>query len=552
MEDFMNTTKKYKVFIHASLILSLVVIPLRRAQAVEPGTAIAAASLVIEIGNEIKNIAAKDATAQVVVKSKTNGPDGNDIAINGDSDTDNWIWEGSLDTDYLKARAEAAQIEHHFAAGELHYKFTSGKGWRPNPGAGFTGKNDTDGWHGVAVAYPDSTPVAGSDNKTEAATVGAFLWNGAVEFAGYKDESGKITEVTNTPNSGHHVVIGQRYTLSNFIIEDSASGKKEISYAQGDQTVQLHNSTIGWNGSSLSYSNVASDLASVTSTTTEFALVEELANSVESEFNSTVSGLNGASAGSFMTVANIALNFTTLEYDNTFTDQELIEMYLTDSLGVGEGASSDYIGPSFLTTQLLEVGDSFDTSMLLTSEELEVADYIAGCENFGTAQADHLCFWAITDENLFVNALNNRLDTGSGDLFNYISGLGTGMSNQFTLDLNYGTADSFFAYASNNAQIGPVPEPSSFIYLLMATGFFFRIKRNSKRDGVQWFPGSSLLCIGKLKLPMPHSQTIVGERAKIQGTRPSEYVPHVTLPYHFSAKYSGPCHPVIRTPPLLS
>ena len=324
-------TTSIKYFLCASLVFSIMVIPLKRAQA-EPGTAIAAAGLAITIANEIKNIATKDATAQVIVKSKTNGPDGDDIAINGDDDKDDWIWEGSLDTSYTKARAEAAQFEHHFAGGELHYKFTEGKGRRPNIGAGYTGADDTDGWVGYAVAYPDSTPVAGSDNKTEAATVGAFLWNGAVEFKGYKAEDDEITEVTDSANRGHRVAIGQRYTLSNFIIEDSMPGKKEISYAQGDQTVQLHNSTIGWDGSSLSYSNVAPDLASVNSTLTESGLVEELATAIESEFNSAVSGLNGASAGNFITLANIAFNFATKEYGDTFTDQELIEMYLNDSL----------------------------------------------------------------------------------------------------------------------------------------------------------------------------------------------------------------------------
>ena len=112
--------------------------------------------------------------------------------------------------------------------------------------------------------------------------------------------------------------------------------------------------------------------------------------------------------------------------------------------------------------------------MLFSPEELEVADYIIGCEDFGAAQADHLCFWAVTDENLFVNALNDRLATGSGDLFDYISGLGTGPSNQFNIDLNYGSVDSFFAYASNNAEIGePVPEPETFILCLFGLAIFW-------------------------------------------------------------------------------
>lgn len=452
----MNTVN-LKNFLGASLILPCMLIPIEKAHAVDP---IATTALAITIANEIKALATKDSVAQVRVTSKTDGPDGDDKAVNGDFDKDNWIWEGSLDTTYTDARAEAAQVEHHFAGGELHYKFTSGKGWMPNLNTSFA-----NAWRGNAVAYPDSTPVAGSDNKTEAATIGAFLYQGAVTFSGYKDESGRITEITNSPNSGHRVVIGQRYTPNNFIIENSSSGKKGISYANGDQTIQHHNSTFGWNGASHSYSNVAPDLASVAGLSTELGVVDQLADSIESEFDSDTSGLNGASPGNFMTLANIASNFTSREYDDTFTDQQIIEMYLTDSLGIGSGASSGYSGPSFLTTQLLEVGDSFDTSSLLSPEELEVASFISGCEDLGAGQAEDICFWAVTDENLFVNSLNDRLAIGSGEFFDYISSLDTGPSNPFTLELNYGTADSFSEFSSN---VAVVPEPSALA--LMFTG----------------------------------------------------------------------------------
>lgn len=432
-------------------LLAMLVMGSPAQAAIDPVTAGVASGLAVEL---IKGIAASvtgDDVAQVQVRSKTDGPDGDDKAFEGETDKDNLWFEYYLDA---RARAEAAQVKPHFAHGELHYEYTSGKGWRPNNVAYITKKE----WWGAAVAYPDSTPVAGSDNKTEAATVGAFAWNGTIEFGGYIDTSKKIVEVPKAaaalaaPDKVQATnVVLLNFDSTQFRLLDHPTDPDKILVAPEDPsllgTINLFHNYASYSSPEYFYSGITG--------------FNDASNPLIADIEAATAGESGWPSASASERADLTFGSAAIEFNEVFlprfkvvgsdlvekSREELLAEYF-DQLAIGPTANSqtDY-SPSVLYRTTLLNGSLLPLSGLGSDWTDRLPSVFDG---------DIGLFFAV--DSFLEDAVNLAAETEGSALHAFFSGLDA--DDTFNIALHYGTGESFL-YTDQNA----VPEPSTLALL---------------------------------------------------------------------------------------
>ena len=425
--------------------------------AIEPVSAGIVSGISVELLKGIANSVKGDDVAQVQVRAKTDGPDSDDKAFDGETDKDNLFFEYYLDA---RARAEAAQSPAHFAHGELHYEYTSGKGWQPNNISYITGEE----WWGATVAYPDSTPEDGSLNKTEAAVVGAFAWNGVIEFGGYIDEDHSVVEVPDSPKIQATNAVLLEFELSQFAtnVDPLDSNKVTVNPTLNMSQVDLFHNYAGYTNHDYFFSGLNGF--------NEFsnALAEETADSIASE-----AGLTRAdpSTQAELTFGAASLFFDDLSIDRfklvggtptEKTREELIMEYLDLLIISAPPNAQEGYTPNILGRTILLDGETIPFGGL----EADLADRLPS-----TFSSDvGLFFYA---DSYLEDAINLAASTPGTPISSLVSSMDPG--DTFSIDLSFGAGESFSRYDHN-----AVPEPASL--LLFGTGIIgaFLNKRNKK------------------------------------------------------------------------
>ncbi len=147
--------------------------------AIDPGTAIAGASLALQILSGIENSVRGVVRARVDAQADSIGPDADDLYTVPDADEFDGLFGAEWTLDAWTTNVNGTGIELGQNGGSPHEGFARMTAERDFGSAGWRLKDS----YAFANAAKDSTPVAGSQNATAVAAVSTFSINGTVQKA---------------------------------------------------------------------------------------------------------------------------------------------------------------------------------------------------------------------------------------------------------------------------------------------------------------------------------------------------------------------------------
>jgi hypothetical protein len=423
---------------------------------VDPGTAISAAALAVELLTGINRLVTDD--TRVDAQTISAGPDEDDIGFRATSDVANTPLETDLeawttrDTGGLTLGPNPPNPHTGHARLHVQRGFFN-KVWTVVPG------------HRYALAFPrpDSTPVPNADNTTAVASVATFAHNGAIQkaftVADTSDallQNGKrvalqIGEEDITVKTGAALV----WSREAFKLEDDGTS---VMVVPPVQRVTLFHNFVQLQG----HPNFRNPFI-----TGNHPLLDRMVENINNAVNTTLNQqeLSPLSTVDF-TLAAAAIVFEPGTFvRGTKTDRQIIEEYLlSNSVHIDVPSS---VQPGYMVRVTLR-------ELLGGTQGFMAGSFLEQQGGFGTPDPtlgeqeqfllQDMFGLVVESQGSLLEAINLAAQTPGSDIANLLAGLNVGDS--FSLNLLFNQSDQVHAFQEVNVN---VPEPSTLAVFLIGS-----------------------------------------------------------------------------------